>query len=112
MEEHSGESPLHQSDVRSAEGVLRALWEKARHAGELIAQLREEKKDLQAAVQDLQQQIHQLQEELVKKDQVIATVTAELTSAPSKKAVLFANGERELLTAKVKDLLAKIESYL
>ena len=112
MEQQTSEVSPHQTEGRSVEGSLKALWEAARRAGELIAQLRGENRVLSTKAEELQREVTQLQQELVKKDQIISKLSAEQAGAQSKRAVHFADGERELLASKVRDLLAKIESYL
>jgi predicted RNase H-like nuclease (RuvC/YqgF family) len=96
-------------DSRHVETALKGLWEKARRAGELIAQLREENSALQSRVDALQDEVRKYQQELAAKEQMLAQASA---GAEAKRGVLMVNGEREALATKVKDLLAKIEAYL
>jgi len=114
VEHQSIETPLMQGDARTIDSALKGLWEKARRAGELLAQIKDENRDLRTQAEELRRQLQQIQQELARKDQMIHQLSAELAGAQSesKRAVLFANGERELLATRVKDLLAKIESYL
>lgn len=92
------------------EESLKVLWGKARQAGEIIAQLREEKQALLSQVALLQQEVAKLRDELAVKEQQLqrASTRAQDMSATA----IVSNGEREQLAAKVKELLAKIDAYL
>jgi uncharacterized coiled-coil DUF342 family protein len=96
-------------DVRSVESALQALWERVRRAGELIRQLREERRALLTQVEQLRTEVQHLQIELAHKDQLLGSIPAAANSNAGK---VFANGEREALAQKVKDLLARIDAYL
>jgi predicted nucleic acid-binding Zn-ribbon protein len=93
--------------LSNIETQIQSLWEKAKHAGELIARLREEKLALQNRNDALEQELAKLRAELAARDARLASAARE-----AKSAEIFSNGEREELSAKVKQLLAKIDAYL
>ncbi len=112
MDQHATETGLPlQGDVRSLENSLKALWDRARKTAELIVQLREEKSALTARVAELEQEIQHLRQELHKKESA-RNSGGESTASGPRGSALFANGEREALLGKLKDLLAKLDAYL
>ena len=101
------------ADVRAIEAALKALWERVRHAGELVQHLREERQALLSQVEQLRGDVQHLQEELVRKDQMLKKSQLErIQHQAAADGVPFSNGEREALTRKVKELLIKIDAYL
>lgn len=90
------------------ESQIKALWEKAQQAGDLIVRLREEKHELQTENTNLRQEIAALRSELSSREQHLQKVAAHA----AKSSEIISNGEREALTARVKELLAKIDAYL
>lgn len=92
------------------EDSVKALWEKAKLAGELIVRLREEKQALRSENAALQAEVAKLRNELLIKEQQMQKAIAN--AAETKNASLVSNGEREQLTIKVKELLARIDAYL
>jgi chromosome segregation ATPase len=100
--------------LANIESQIKTLWEKAQQAGELIARLREEKSALQARSGQLEQELDRLRTEMSARDQQIQKLTAAQAFAANepKSTAVFANGERDMLTAKVKELLARIDAYL
>lgn len=95
------------------ESALKGLWERVRRAGELIRQLREERQGLLSQVEQLRGDVRQLQEELARKDQMLRKVQAEQPAARAPQGgFALANGEREALVKKVKELLSKLDAYL
>ena len=98
-----------QVDVKTVEGGLKVLWDRVKRASETIAQLREEKASLTARGEQLQMEINTLQGEIARKDELVRTLTA-LQRAPGQ--ALVANEEREAIALRVKELLAKLNSYL
>ena len=92
--------------------ALKSLWDKVRRAAEVIARLRVENSQLQAAVAQMQRELLQLKEDLIKREQEIRKLSAEKAEIQSARTSGFSNGEREALSARVKELLGKIESYL
>ena len=90
------------------EDSVKALWEKAKRAGETIVRLREEKQSLTSEVHLLRQEIGKLKSELAAKNHQLQKMSA----SEEKSTVGMSNGEREQLTAKVKELLARIDAYL
>jgi predicted nucleic acid-binding Zn-ribbon protein len=93
--------------LSNIETQIQTLWDKAKRAGELIARLREEKRALQKQNEFLEQELAKLRSELVARNAQLASAAREVKSAE-----IFSNGEREELSAKVKQLLAKIDAYL
>ncbi len=99
------------AELKSVESSLKALWERARRTSEVIHDLREEKRVLQAKVEQMEQEMRHLQQEMAKKEQTLRSVGA--TGDESlRKVVVIADGEREALSARIKSLLAKLEAYL
>lgn len=92
------------------EESVKALWEKAKLAGEMIARLREEGLALTSENARLKQELVNLQSELAAKDQHIRKLAT--AAGDSKSSSGMSNGEREQITAKVKELLARIDAYL
>jgi len=100
------------AELKVVEAGLKALWERARRTSEAIHGLRREKHELEAKVEELELETERLRQEMAKKEQRLRSIGASGDEAALKKAVLFANGEREAYAAKIKVLLAKLEAYL
>ena len=105
-------SVLTTTELQSLETGLRTLWERVRQAGGMIAQLREEKTSLKNHVQGLEAQILGLDQELLKREGQIKELVARKVVLEPKEGFVLANGEREALTSRLKDLLARIDAYL
>jgi hypothetical protein len=99
-------------DTAGIEGMLKSLWEKARHASELIGRLREERERLQLKAQGLENELAVTRQEMIKKDDIIKKLREDKANQEMNRSALLSNGEREALTARVRDLLAKIDAYL
>lgn len=98
-------------DVKSIESSLKTLWERARRAAEVIHELRENKRGLEAKVGELEVEVRHLQQELLRKEQALKAAAAQGDGGGGKSAFL-SNGEKEALAAKIKMLLSKIDAYL
>ncbi|MBX2992731.1 MAG: hypothetical protein KF749_16390 [Bacteroidetes bacterium] len=92
------------------EDSVKALWEKAKRAGDTIVRLREEKQALTSEVHVLRQEVGKLKGELAAREQQLQRLVA--AAGEAKSSIGMSNGEREQLTAKVKELLARIDAYL
>ncbi len=90
------------------ESSIKELWEKIKLAGETIVRLREEKASLEERNARLEEEISRLRTEISARDQRLQTMAASQAKAAS----ALSNGEREQLTTKVKELLARIDAYL
>ena len=113
MDQHSSDiSSALYGDTKAVEASLRALWERVKRAAETIAQLREEKKMLQARVEELEQELQGLQKEVAEKQVLITRQASELAQTSSKQDAVILNGEREELAVRVKSLLTKLDAYL
>ena len=100
-----GESTLPAGDARSVEGNIKALWDSARRAAEVIAGLRGEKQSLQAHVARLERELQQIRADA-------AQMRKQAADNAQEGGTSFAGGERDLLAAKVKDLIAKLDAQL
>ena len=110
MDQRATEPGL-QGDARSLENSLKALWDRVRKASEVIAQLREDKRVLTSRVAELESQVRHVQAELARKTQAEAAGDSQGAGARRGSGALD-NGEREALAGRLKDLLAKLDSYL
>jgi predicted nucleic acid-binding Zn-ribbon protein len=113
VDQHS--TTTHTTVPRALQGVeagLRKLWEKARRAGELIAQLRAEKADLDSKVDQMEGEITQLKEQLAMKEELVRTMSEKQSLAEATGGGITVDGDREALRTKVKELLARINGYL
>jgi len=99
-------------DLRTIEASLKGLWERARRAGELITELRGEKRLLVTRLEELERQVAMLQQELARKEQLMRKAVAEAGASAASRAAVLADGEREALAQKVRELLVKLEAYL
>ena len=91
--------------MRSVEGNFKALWDSARRAAEVIAGLRQECQALQTHVARLERELLQVKTES-------AQFRKQTAEHLEEGGMSFAGGERDLLAAKVKELIAKLDSYL
>ena len=94
---------------KAVEAGLKSLWERVKRAGELINQLRDERSALLARVGTLESEVLRLRQELQKKEDAIKNGRGAMEAHQN---VMFSNGDREALTARVRELLAKLEAYL
>lgn len=100
-------------DVDAVESVIKAFWERARHAATLITQLREEKTGLSNQLLELDKQFQNLRSEFSSKETEMKRLRAEHAQ------LLNANGhdlltgeERDVLKSRIRDLIAKLNSHL
>jgi len=101
------------ADLRAVDQALKGLWERVRRAGDIIQQLREERRALLSQVEQLRGDMQHLQEELGRKDQMLRKAQSErAVPATATDAVSLSNGDREAMTRKVKELLQKLDAYL
>jgi chromosome segregation ATPase len=98
------------TDLELLESSLHGLWEKVKRAGEMIAGLREENRTLRVAVERMEAELRKAQGELQKKDLTVRDLQEAATARAG--ATSFADGDREELLHRAKDLLSRIESYL
>jgi predicted nucleic acid-binding Zn-ribbon protein len=98
-----------QGDAKALDAWLKSLWDRVKKAGELISRLREEKAGLQVRVASLEEEVSRLKNELAKNEDLVRSFSAERTEG---NRPLLSNGERELLSARVKDLMAKLDAYI
>lgn len=99
-----------QADTKAIDTWLKSLWDRAKKAAELISRLREEKVELQNRVASMEEELTRLRLELAKDEEMIRTLSVGAGEAGDHS--LFSNGEKEQLSAKVKDLLTRLDGYV
>lgn len=100
------------SDVRTLEMSLQRLWEKARRVSEIVSDLKEENKTLQDRVAGLERAEQKLKNQLEEGERELERIRAELGRMQSNGNELFSKDEKEALKARIKELIAKINSRL
>ena len=114
MNHHSAdiEIPL-PKDINVSEDTFKVVWEKTRAIGELISRLRDEKHTLSAQLEEMEKELDSLRSALASREQEVKRLRMEHLQ------LLNANGkgnlseeEKENLKRKIRDLIAKINSYL
>jgi len=106
----AGVTHIPQVETRALDTWLKTLWDRAKKASELISHLREENAQLQTRVASMEEELSHLRQELAKGEEMIRTLSAERSKEADRS--IFANGESERLSAKVRDLLAKLDGYV
>jgi hypothetical protein len=100
------------NELKTLEGGLKVLWDRVKLAGEMISRLREERTLLQVQVRELEAKVSELERTLGSSRSTIKGLETQLADrAAAGDGILF-NGEREALAARLKDLVARIETYL
>jgi hypothetical protein len=106
------------------EDLLKPVWEKVRGAIALVQALREEKSVLEVQVRELErvgaERLQALERELVALRADLTAREQELKRSKTEYAQLIASGgrqtfspeEREILKSRIRELIAKINSYL
>jgi len=95
------------------EGVFKAIWEKARAASDLINQLREERRELSGRVAELEAEVQKLLTSVAEQEQEFRRLKTEHTQLlNSNGSNLLTEDDKERLKARMRDLIAKINSYL
>ena len=111
MDQNTAEvTHIPQADTKAIDAWLKNLWDRAKKAAELISRLREERAELQTRVASMEEELGRLKQELARGEEAIRTLT--VGRAKDGDHPVFSNGEREQLSARVRDLLTKIDGYL
>lgn len=110
MDQTSTESThILQGDTKAVDALLKNLWDRTKKAAEMISRLREEKAELQARVASMEGEFSRLKQDVVKNEDMIRSLSAERAEGNHS---FVSNGERELISARVKDLLARLDGYV
>ena len=110
MDQTSAETThILQGDTKAIDALLKNLWDRAKKAAEMISRLREEKAELHAIVASMEGELSRLKQDVVKNEEMIRSLSAERVEGNHS---LVSNGERELISARVKDLLTKLDGYI
>jgi chromosome segregation ATPase len=99
-------------DIKDIESSLQKLWERARRLSEVILQLRKENEQLRSTLAEHQDSEHSLSASMRRKEQELAGVQAELKKLQQNGSSFLNREEKEALTAKIKELISKIDARL
>ena len=108
MESESSGGP----DIKEVESSLQKLWERVRRVSELVVSLRKENDELRDNMAQQQETEQSLSETVRLKQQELQGVQAELRKLQQNGSSFLNREEKEALTEKIKDLIAKIDSRL
>jgi predicted RNase H-like nuclease (RuvC/YqgF family) len=100
-------------DEGAVETALKAFWDKARAASELITRLRDELRALGERTERQERELLDLHADILGKDQELKRLRAEhaqLVKSDGKE--FFTDEEKESLKNRIRELLAKINSHL
>ena len=100
------------ADEQQIARLLQGVWDRVHQAGELIKELRAQRSDLVRRMEALESEFSRMKGELANRNGIIKTLTEQQNAAETAQGKGFTNGERDAITARVKELLARIESYL
>ena len=101
------------TDSSTLEESIKGLWDKARTAGNLIVQLRDEKKSLGVRLQQVENELQSIKDALGNREQELKRLRAEYAQMVSSNGQnAFTENEKENLKNKIRDLIAKINSHL
>jgi predicted nucleic acid-binding Zn-ribbon protein len=96
-------------DAKTVEDGLQALWAVARKAGEELQRLRRENEDLSGQVRAREAEITEIRKQVHAQQELLRKLQEQQQNAEASVAL---NGDRQMLYARVKALLAKIDAYL
>ena len=100
-------------EIAVSEDTFKAIWEKTRAAADLITRLRTEKHLISKQLETAENDLRIVRTELTTKEQEVKRLRAEhLQLLNSNGKSNLTEEEKENLKRKIRDLLAKINSYL
>ena len=99
-------------DIKEIESSLQKLWERARRLSDIILKLRNENDELRSSLAEHENTHESLSESMRRKERELAGVQAELRKLQENGSSFLNREEKEALTEKIKDLIAKIEARL
>ena len=99
-------------DLKSLEMALQILWDKARMVSEALVQLKETNAVLRRRVAELEGNEQRTKEELLGRERELERLRHEALRLQSNGNETLTKEEKEALKARIKDLIAKINSHL
>jgi alkylated DNA nucleotide flippase Atl1 len=99
-------------DLKSLELALQVLWDKARMVSESLVHLKEANAVLRRRVAELEGNEQRLKEELLGRERELDRLRQEALRLQSNGSESMTKEEKEALKARIKDLIAKINSHL
>lgn len=102
---------LLKGDAKAVEEGLRTLWAVVRKAADEVHRLRQESGELKSRIQDLEAELFSARRDIQAKQDHLRRLEEQQEKAEAARSISF-NGDRQVLSARLKELLAKIDSYL
>jgi predicted nucleic acid-binding Zn-ribbon protein len=98
---------------QSLDQAIGRLWEKIKAASELVSRLKGENRELVARASALESEVFSLRSEITNRELELKKLRAERTSIlQSNGDTRFSDEEKEMLKGRIRELIAKINSYL
>lgn len=98
--------------LQDIEESLQKLWEKAHAVSDMLVRLKNENKELRLQIESLREKDHLREAELQRRAQEVEQLRVQLAEIQAQGQALIAKEEQEELKAKLKELIAKINSHL
>jgi septal ring factor EnvC (AmiA/AmiB activator) len=99
-------------DVKGLELALQALWQKARMVSDALVELKEDNAALRRRLAELEGSEERLKEELLGRERELERLRQEALRLQSNGSNSLTKEEKEALKARIKDLVARINSHL
>ena len=101
------------SEAGTVDDYLKTVWDRIRSAGDLILEMRREKKILAERLSDLEGQFLIVKSEMNEREQELKRLRAERAQLLSGNGNMgFTEDERATLRTKIHDVISKINSHL
>jgi predicted nucleic acid-binding Zn-ribbon protein len=101
------------ADIGVLEDTVKTLWDKARVISNAVSRLRDEKLSLSTRLVEMEKEVSTLRSDIVSKEQELKRLKSEQAKMMSSNSnEVFTDDERENLKSKIRELIAKINSYL
>lgn len=98
--------------THAVENALSALWEKAREASYLISTLRDDKRKLQAKIDEMEEELTHAKDELHIKQSQLDQLRNEMSNGSTGESVILAEGEKKEFQQKLRTIISKLDQYL
>ena len=112
MDLHVDPDAIGGKDVRDIESSLQGLWEKARRISDLVIHLKSENQQLRTELAEMRAGENDLHQAVRSHEDDLKRAREELSKLQANGDSLFTHEEKEALAAKIRELIALIDSRL